>query len=206
MSGFTFRIDSVEVLGPLLAAFAVLLAVRATRQRPGWHGRPAVTRLVAALYATGALHFTLFPVIVDPDQNLSPWTNQVQTIPLQGLLSMDVSFALNVLLFLPFGILLPLMTRRALGAGRVALRALAVSATIELTQLGMYIFFSNGRGADVDDLITNTLGATLGCLLLRLALRSTTFSALARGFALPGTAFASPTAETQPAPATRQAR
>jgi glycopeptide antibiotics resistance protein len=206
MSGFTFRIESVEVLGPLLVAFIVLFALRATRQHPGWHGRPAATRLVAALYATGALHFTLFPIIVDPEQNLIHWTNQVQTIPLLGLLGMDVSFPLNVLLFLPFGILLPLMTRRALAPGRVSLSALAVSATIELTQLGMYILFRNGRGADVDDLITNTLGATLGCLLLRLALRSTAFSALTRGFALPGTAFASPTAETQPAPAMRQAR
>ncbi|MFI6282112.1 VanZ family protein [Streptomyces sp. NPDC050988] len=205
MSGITFRIESIEVLGPLLAAFTVLFAVRATRQRPGWHGRPALTRLVAVLYAAGALHFTLFPIIVDRGQNLSPWTNQVQLIPLTGLLGMDVSFPLNVILFLPFGMLLPLMTRRELGPGRVALRALAVSASIELTQLGMYILFSNGRGADVDDLITNTLGAAFGCLLLRLALRSTAFSHLTRTFALPGTAFASPTPEARPTPATDRA-
>jgi glycopeptide antibiotics resistance protein len=206
MSGFTLRIESVEVLGPPLAAFIVLLAVRATRQHPGWHGRPALTRLVAALYAAGALHFTLFPIIVDRAQNLSPWTGQVQPIPFLGLLGMDVSFPLNVFLFLPFGILLPLMTRRELGPGRVSLRDLAVSAAIELTQLGMYVLFRNGRGADIDDIITNTLGAALGCLLLHLALRSTTFSALTRTFALPGTAFAHPTAESQPAPAMRRTR
>ncbi|MFI1483174.1 VanZ family protein [Streptomyces sp. NPDC020747] len=200
MSGITFRVESVEVLGPLLAAFTVLFAVRATRRRPGWHGRPALTRLVAVLYAAGALHFTLFPIIVDRAQNLSPWTSQVQPIPLMGLLGMDVSFPLNVFLFLPFGMLLPLMTRRELGPGRAALRALAVSATIELIQLGMYILFSNGRGADVDDLVTNTLGAALGCLFLRLALRSTTLSTPTRTFALPGTAFASPTPEARPTP------
>ncbi|WP_329218149.1 VanZ family protein [Streptomyces sp. NBC_01485] len=205
MSGINFRIESVEVLGPLLAAFTVLFAVRATRHRPGWRGRPALTRLVAALYAAGALHFTLFPIIVDRAQNLAPWTGQVQLIPLMGLLGMDVSFPLNVLLFLPFGMLLPLMTRREIGPGRAALRALAVSASIELTQLGMYILFSNGRGADVDDLVTNTLGAALGCLLVHLALRSATLSALTRTFALPGTAFASPALEARPTPATHQA-
>ncbi|MGW1027656.1 VanZ family protein [Streptomyces sp. NPDC002577] len=196
MGNTSFRIESVEVLAPLLAAFTVLLAARASRKHPGWYGRPALTRLVAAVYAAGFLHFTLFPIIVDKAQNEADWTSQIQPVPLLGVLGMDPSFVLNMALFIPFGVLLPLMAERELRVRRVALRGLAVSLTIELSQLGMYILFSNGRGADVDDLIANTLGGVLGYLILRRVLRSSALSDLVRGFALPGTALAPSAMET----------
>lgn len=113
MGNLAFRIESVQVLLPLLAGFAALLAVRAVRRRPGWYGKPVLTRLATALYAAGFLHFTMFPIIVDKTQNLSPWYNQIQPIPLAGLIGMDPTFVLNVLLFAPFGLLLPLLARRS---------------------------------------------------------------------------------------------
>ncbi|MFP1629795.1 VanZ family protein [Streptomyces sp. 5K101] len=196
MGNLAFRIESVQVLLPLLAGFAALLTVRAVRRRPGWYGKPVLTRLATALYAAGFLHFTMFPIIVDKTQNLSPWYNQIQPIPLAGLIGMDPTFVLNVLLFAPFGLLLPLLAKAELPVKRVALRALVTSLTIELVQLGMYVWFSNGRGADVDDLIANTLGGVLGCLILR----SSALSDLVRGFAPPGTALARSATETVPAP------
>ncbi|MER5184456.1 VanZ family protein [Streptomyces sp. NPDC002896] len=196
MGNASFRIESVEVLGPLLAAFAVLLAARASRKRPGWYGRPALTRLVAAGYVAGFLHFTIFPIIVDRAQNEASWTGQVQPIPFLSVLAMDPTVVLNVILFVPFGLLLPLIAKGELSVKGVALRSLAVSLTIELTQLGMYILFSNGRGTDVDDLIANTLGGVLGYLILRRVLRSSALSGLVRDFALPGTALAASATET----------
>lgn len=198
MANLNFRIESVAVLAPLLAGFAMLLAARAMGKRPGWYGRPTLTRLVAALYAAGFLHFTIFPIIVDRSQNEVPWTSQIQPIPLNALLGMDPSFVLNVILFVPLGLLLPLMTRKELQAKRVALRCLAASAAIELTQLGMYIAFRNGRGADVDDLISNTLGGVLGFLILRWALRVSGLSDVVRGFALPSSALVRSAAESVP--------
>ncbi|WP_405870549.1 VanZ family protein [Streptomyces sp. NBC_00005] len=197
MGGITFRIESWEVLGPLLLAFGAVLAVRARRGEPGWHGVPALTRLLAAVYVAGFAHFTFFPIIVDRSQNLSPWYEQTQPIPFLGLLSLDPGFVLNVFLFAPLGMVLLLMTRGDLSPKRVALRCLAVSAAVEITQLVMYILFSNGRSADADDLVANTLGGVLGFLVLRLALRSTALSRIVRPFALPGTALAGSAPETR---------
>ena len=64
---------------------------------------------------------------------------------------------LNILLFVPFGYLLPLFRKRADRWWKVLLCGFAASLTIELLQLvtryGMF---------DLDDLMHNTLGALLG--------------------------------------------
>ncbi|WP_448321646.1 VanZ family protein [Streptomyces sp. CO7] len=187
MGGFTIRIESWEVVAPLLLAFLLLLALRAARGNPGWSARTVPVRLLAALWAAALADLTWFPVVMDRAQNLAPWYSQIQPVPGLGLLSADPGFALNALLFVPLGVLLPLMTRTELSAKGVALRCLVLSAVIELTQLLMYALFANGRSADADDLLANTLGGVLGFLLLRLALRSTVSSRLVRSFALPGT-------------------
>ncbi|MEU3557836.1 VanZ family protein [Streptomyces fragilis] len=209
MGGFTIRIESWEVVAPLLLGFLLLLARRAARGVPGWSGRAALVRLLAAVWAAGLAHFTYFPVVVDRAQNLTPWYHQIQPVPGLGFLSADPSVALNVLLFVPLGVLLPLVTRGRLSAAGTALRCLALSAAIEVSQLLMYALFGNGRAADADDLLANTVGGLLGFLLLRLALRSSASSRLVRSFALPGTPHAQPeTGRTvppapQPGPAAR---
>src|ERR1051325_8870346 len=64
----------------------------------------------------------------------------------------------NVLLFLPFGFGLALS---GLSWRKVAVIALGVSASIELTQY----FAVTGRFATLGDLLTNTAGGTLGGLM-----------------------------------------
>ena len=72
----------------------------------------------------------------------------------------------NVLLFFPLGILLPLVCTR-LGFWRGAQIALALSMSIELVQ---YVSSAWGsyRLADVNDVILNVLGASLGFALVAL--------------------------------------
>lgn len=72
-----------------------------------------------------------------------------------------VGYALNVVLFLPLGFLLPVIWPCMRSLGRVALSGLSVSLLIELSQL------LNPRSSDVDDLLMNTLGAVLGYLAFR---------------------------------------
>lgn len=72
----------------------------------------------------------------------------------------------NVLMFLPFGFLLPFVRKQA-NLGRVVLAGAALSAVIEVGQIVV------ARSTDIDDLIANTLGALAGYglfALVRLAL------------------------------------
>ena len=66
----------------------------------------------------------------------------------------------NILAFVPLGILIPLI-RRDLSIVFTFVTALALSASIEITQL------VTGLGScDIDDIILNVFGAMLFCLLL----------------------------------------
>lgn len=73
----------------------------------------------------------------------------------------------NVLLLLPLGALVPLRVRRLDTLGKVAVAGLLVSCAIELTQF----LVLSGRVASTDDVVLNTIGATLGGLLARSARR-----------------------------------
>ncbi|MFI9802882.1 VanZ family protein [Streptomyces sp. NPDC052301] len=68
----------------------------------------------------------------------------------------------NLLLGVPFGILVPVLAPRARGMFRVAALTALVMLTVELVQ-GALI---TGRAFDIDDVILNTAGALLGWLLL----------------------------------------
>lgn len=94
---------------------------------------------------------------------------------ISGLLHGDVRVAnwaslkgiiLNIMLFIPFGYLLPSLFPR-LCWWQVILLGLAFSLCIELLQLITKLGY-----ADVDDLINNTLGAAIGFLCYKLILKN----------------------------------
>jgi glycopeptide antibiotics resistance protein len=68
----------------------------------------------------------------------------------------------NVLLGVPFGVLLPVLTPGTRGILRVGVVTAMVMLLVELAQ-GALI---TGRAFDIDDVILNTTGALLGYLLL----------------------------------------
>ena len=72
----------------------------------------------------------------------------------------------NVALFMPLGILLPLVDTRFRSLKRVLLLALCLSLTIETLQFALR-FVGNPRAVDIDDVLLNTLGACLGFLIYR---------------------------------------
>lgn len=76
-----------------------------------------------------------------------------------------LNIILNILLFVPFGYLLPSLFPR-LRWWHVILLGLAFSLCIELLQLLTRLGY-----ADVDDLINNTLGAAIGWLCYKLTLK-----------------------------------
>ncbi|WP_337459939.1 VanZ family protein [Streptomyces xiaopingdaonensis] len=68
----------------------------------------------------------------------------------------------NLLLAVPFGLLLPVLAPRVRGAVRVSLLTAAMMLLVELVQ-GTLL---TGRAFDVDDAILNSAGALLGYLLV----------------------------------------
>jgi hypothetical protein len=78
----------------------------------------------------------------------------------------------NLILLAPLGALLPLRSSLFRSLPRVTLAALLISASIEFTQF----VIQAGRVTSTDDVIFNTLGATLGALITRYWWRNSALS------------------------------
>ncbi len=77
---------------------------------------------------------------------------------------MFLNVAGNILMFVPTGILLPVLFKRLDKAYKVAGTGFLISLAIEILQLP----FAD-RASDVDDLLMNTFGAIIGYVLFRFA-------------------------------------
>ncbi|MBQ7438099.1 MAG: VanZ family protein [Oscillospiraceae bacterium] len=148
-----------------LAAIVIgLLLIRWNRK---W-ARPLAVPWLAALVYVAFLTRTPYAVpraLLDPFHALKLFLKADNVTLLKCLRYLEGA-GLNILLFVPFGYLLPLLWRRADRWWKVVLCGFVLSLGIELiqlvTHLGMF---------DLDDLMNNSLGAFLGwgcfCLALR---------------------------------------
>lgn len=111
--------------------------------------------LTAAFVATGipSLRSLLLGYGMDFGINIIPLTDSFHNIK---------QFVLNVLLFFPLGLLLPLIWSRFKNFGVTALYGFLLSLFIECSQLFTL------RSSDIDDLIANTLGAVLGYFIAKI--------------------------------------
>lgn len=85
----------------------------------------------------------------------------VNTIPFSD--GLNLSFILNVFLFIPLGFLCPLISKCYNRARNIFLIGLGLSFFIEIIQL-----FTLYRVTDINDLITNVLGTILGYFCFKL--------------------------------------
>lgn len=150
------------------------------------YGRLSPTRLLGtaavSVYLCSLIAFTLFPLPTVAEACGLRTGPILQAVPfgfvadiaeeatktslpaaLTGFVTMQV--VLNVVLFVPFGILARGMTHR--GVALTTAAGLGLSLLIEATQYtGVWGLYPCGfRVADVDDLMTNTAGALIGALL-----------------------------------------
>ncbi len=127
-----------------------------------------MTGIAACVYGVAVLNEVLRPFQIGIDRRYYlGWRVFVHLTPLHGAEPKDLM--LNALLFLPLGVLLPLLAR-VRSAGRVTLIGVLLSLAIETTQLVLDVTVSVGRVADINDLLGNTVGAFIGYLALRLAI------------------------------------
>lgn len=170
-------------LGSVLAV-VLLIPVAAVQYRlDGRLGPKDLAILVtAAVYALSLWTYTLLPM---PAEDSFPCKGtQLELFGSLGLIHLPESgpasllrdpaflqIALNVLLFVPLGYFLRVILRR--GVVVATLTGLAVSLLIETTQrTGVWNLYDCAyRLFDVDDLLVNTLGATVGSLVSLLLVR-----------------------------------
>ena len=121
-----------------------------------------------SLYLSAVFSLVGIPNIlyVRPEINLN-------LIPLLGIIDDLKNSLLNILLFIPFGFLLPLIWEPYRRIARTVFFGICFSLMIELLQMLTF------RATDVNDLITNTSGAAVGFLLAAPVLRK--FPAVAQG-------------------------
>jgi glycopeptide antibiotics resistance protein len=170
-------------LGSVLAV-VLLIPVAAVQYRlDGRLGpRDLAILVAAAVYALALWTYTLLPM---PAEDTFPCQgSQLQLFGSMGLIRLpddgpasllrDPAFlqlALNVLLFVPLGYFVRVVLHR--GVVVATSLGLGVSLLIELTQrTGVWNLYDCAyRLFDVDDLVVNTLGATVGSLLSLLVVR-----------------------------------
>ncbi|MBO3086654.1 VanZ family protein [Cellulomonas fengjieae] len=124
-----------------------------------------VTLALLVAYLVGLTRVTLWPRLGTEDpfgvvRTTLAWLN-AHSVPLTYEVTELVA---NIVLFVPFGILVALLLPRR-PAWTVIGLGLATSTVIELTQL----VFLPDRVADVRDLVANTLGAAVGVALRHVA-------------------------------------
>lgn len=156
--------DLLFYLYGLITHIAPFLAVLLLwkREKPLSSPLRYVMPIAFAFYVTAVFHITGAGTLYEglrmrPENfftriNPYPFANDID----------PVGYALNVVMLMPFGFLLPLMCPGLRKLHRVTAAGFGFSLLIELSQI------LSLRGTDVDDLILNTLGAAAGFLLFKL--------------------------------------
>ena len=147
---------------------AARLFVWRRRRRISWK-REAVLLLMYINLAV-LLRFTFYPMarvdgkvqplIFDVNRVFPFWINFVPFVHLDDYVSqreMILNFIGNIAMFIPSGIVLPIVYRRLDHFRKVVGAGFLISFCIEILQLPFV-----GRSSDIDDLILNTSGVAIG--------------------------------------------
>ena len=122
------------------------------------------------------LRFTFFPfakvngkvqpLLFDASSVFSPWINLEPFVHLNDYVDdreAVLNFVGNIAMFIPTGIILPVIYKRLNGFWKVIGTGFLISLCIEIIQLPFY-----GRWSDIDDLILNTSGVVIGYMIYAL--------------------------------------
>ncbi len=165
-NSFMFTIDSWYILIPAFLIFIIYMFFMTIKNKKySWGQFLLVTSF--AVYSLSMIHLVFFPIEINIGEyaNLTPWYKSINFIP---LLTIDAAtFILNIIMLVPLGMYLPLLSSKFQSVKKAASMGLYISLSFEFTQLLMRIIFGNGRSTDINDLLANTLGAVIGFLLIR---------------------------------------
>jgi glycopeptide antibiotics resistance protein len=159
--------DAVPVLPVVIPLGLALFVVLLWRLRAkGLFSAPrSAVAAALAVYAAGITANTVFPIYLNNADGGEPWTPWLALIPFHDYEVGDA--AMNVAVFLPLGLLVPLVLTRP-SWWKILATVMLTSLGIEITQLVAQGVFAGGHIADINDFIFNTVGGALGYGLFKL--------------------------------------
>lgn len=167
-----------------LGVVIFLVLIRVLRSR----GRVTLPRAsvaaVLAVYAGGVIANTVFPIFLRVGTG---FYDGPRPLPLYLVPFVDYGFEdalINVAVFVPLGMLVPLLTARP-SWWRVMAIVAGASLAIELAQMATARLALSGHLADINDWMTNILGGAIGYGLFVLMTRSKTIAGFVRHFLWP---------------------
>lgn len=143
LSGFIFTF-------PIIILYYLFLG-KAKRKQTYLH---IIAAVVFCYYLLGIL--TVTGIGFTKSVKFSP---NLSFIPFIGMITGPIDTMLNVILFVPMGLFLPLLYKKYNSIKKVALTGFIFSLSVEIVQM-----FGWGS-SDINDLITNTIGVCIGYLL-----------------------------------------
>lgn len=172
------QVPVLPVVVPLAAAVFAGLTWSLIRS-----GRFSVPRAAVALalgvYVAGIVANTVFPIFLDKPVSCAPWASHLAVVPFADYEVADA--VMNVLVFVPVGVLVPLLMARASWRSVVVAAAL-LSLAIEVTQYVTAHLLGGGHIADVNDLIFNIIGGAVGFALFSVLVKIPFVSAVVDRF------------------------
>ena len=145
---------------PFSAAF-ILLSHKQKKGGEKTHLLPGLLLFLFAVYIVCVYHVTGTGTLWDAFlYRFQTEISHINPIPFSAGIDM-VGYILNIILFIPFGFLIPLIWKKMRSLHLTALAGFSFSILIEISQL------LNNRRTDIDDLIMNTLGAIIGFLIYK---------------------------------------
>lgn len=156
-----------EFLTVMLPAIALMVMFHLIYRKQNvvrnrWH---AVYMIIFSTYLFCVFHCAGVGTIFDAKRyGIELNMNQINLIPFSDTNIDFVAYGLNIIFFIPFGFLLPLIWSDFHKYIQIFILGISLSALIEISQL------LNNRRTDVDDLILNTIGAISGMMLFKLIL------------------------------------
>ncbi len=155
----------------ILLDFLVLIILYIKVFYPKWHKKGKYDLFINTsmyIYLSFVLYFTLMPIIAKIPYIFNHPYELMNMTPF-----IDVTFGrgdfmrqigLNVLMTIPFGIMLPLIDKKYSKLSKVILYTFLLSLTIEILQP----LISGSRSSDITDIITNLIGGIIGYIIFKL--------------------------------------
>lgn len=105
---------------------------------------------------------SVYAVVGLPSINYIRINLTINVIPFIPMVADMKNSILNVILFIPYGIMLPFLWKKFSSLKSIMLFSFGTSLIIEMLQVFTY------RATDINDLITNTTGAILGYMIFKI--------------------------------------